>query len=201
MERAMKRLTRYIPMTLALTLLLGGCALSPQQVLVQPKVQVPSSNQGHNLPVKVIAVDARGKQAFGSRGGVYSDTATIGPSNDVRQAIADSVRQGLQSLGFNAYNPGDNATSLEVRLKKLDYVPNDSAMLHKVTVSLELDAIAKRGDTTHTATYKTSVNHKSPFPPSQADNQKMINDILSQGIQDMLQDPKMIAFLAGNDNP
>lgn len=201
MVRAMKKLVRYVSMMMALTLLLGGCALSPQQVLVHPKVRVPSSNQGHNLPVKVIAVDARGKQAFGSRGGVYSDTATIGPSNDVRQALADAVRQGLQSLGFNAYNPGDNATSLEVRLNKLDYVPSGNSVVHKVTVSLELDAIAKRGDTTHTATYKTSINHKSPFPPSQADNQKMINDILSQGIQDMLQDPKMVAFLAGNDHP
>ena len=192
---------RYIAMIMGAALLLGGCALSPQQVLVQPKVQVASSNQGHNLPVKVIAVDARGKKAFGSRGGVYSDTATIQPSNDVRQALADAVRQGLQSLGFNAYNPGDNTTSLEVRLKKLDYVPSRDSVMHKVTVSLELDAIAKRGDTTHTATYKTSIDHKSPFPPSQADNQQMINDILAQGIQDLLQDPKMVAFLAGNDAP
>lgn len=197
----MKSVMRHTLIIAALALLLGGCALSPQQIQVQPSPQVTSSNLGHNQAVKVIVVDARGQKAFGSRGGVYADTATLSPSNDVRQAIADSVRKGLQQLGFNAYNPGNDATTLEVRLEKLRYIPEKGSVVNEVTLNLDMSAEAKRGGVTHTGNYKTSVDHKSPFTPTQAQNQKMINDILSQAIQRMLQDPKMIAFLAGNDQP
>lgn len=192
---------RHTLIIAAVALLLGGCALSPQQIQVQPNVQVDSNNVGHNQPVQVIAVDSRDKQAFGSRGGVYSDTATITPANDVRQALVDSVRKGLQELGFNAYNPGDDATTLEVRLEKLEYLPEKGSVVNEVTLNLNLTGVAKRGNVTHTGTYKSSVDHKSPFTPTQAQNQKMINDILSKAIDRMLHDPKMLAFLAGNDTP
>lgn len=185
----------------AAALLLAGCALSPQQVEIQPAPEVNSANLGHNQPVKVIAVDARAKQAFGSRGGVYASSATITPANNVGQAIAESVRQSLQAMGFNAYNPGDDATTLEVRLEKLDYSVEQDSVVNKVTLSLVMEAIGKRGDVTHTGTYKSSVSHSSPFTPSQAKNREMINGILSQAIQHMLSDPKMVAFLAGNDTP
>lgn len=201
MQKVMERVMRHTLIITAAALLLGGCALSPQQVQIQPDPQVQSNNLGHNQPVKVIAVDSRGEEAFGSRGGVYASTSTISPSNDVRQAIVDSVRKGLQQLGFNAYNPGDDATALEVRLEKLQYIPEKSSVVNEVTLNLVMTAEAKRHGVTHTGSYKTSVDHKSPFTPTQAQNQKMINDILSQAIQRMLEDPKMIAFLAGSDNP
>lgn len=192
---------RHRLMIMATALLLGGCALSPQQINVQPAPQVSSGNLGHNQAVKVIAVDSRGQLAFGSRGGVYADSATIAPANDVRQAIADAVRQGLQKLGFNAYNPGDAATTLEVRLEELSYTPEQGAVVNQVTLKLKLRAVATRGNTTHTGTYQSNVVHKSLFTPSQADNQTMINDILGEAIQRMLGDPSMSAFLAGNDTP
>ena len=81
-------------------LLATGCALSPQQIEVAPKPEVEAANLGHNRSVEVIAVDSRGQKAFGSRGGVYKDTALVQPSNDVRAALADSVRKGLQSLEY-----------------------------------------------------------------------------------------------------
>jgi uncharacterized lipoprotein len=67
--------------------------------------------------------------------------------------------------------------------------------------ALELVAEARRGDTTHVGTYKSSVEHDLPFTPSAARNQEMVNDILSRSIERMLNDPEMQAFLAGNDNP
>ncbi|ASK35087.1 hypothetical protein CEK62_12205 [Alcanivorax sp. N3-2A] len=192
---------RHLLTITALALLLGGCALSPQQIEIEPNVTVPTVNRGNNMPVQVIAVDSRSKQAFGSRGGVYKDTALVQPANDIRQAIAESVRKGLQSQGFNAFNPGQDATTLEVRLEQLDYIPEQGSVVNEVTLNLELLAEARRGPTTHTGTYKSSVVHDVPFTPNASRNQTMINDILGKAIQRMLQDPEMLNFLSGNDTP
>lgn len=107
----------------ALALSLTGCALSPQQIEVKPTAEVQPANRGNNQPVQVIAVDSRDRKEFGSRGGVYKDTSLVQPANDLRPAIAETVRQGLQTLGYNAFNPGDDATTLEVRLKNWSTSP------------------------------------------------------------------------------
>ncbi|MDX1803060.1 MAG: YajG family lipoprotein [Alcanivorax sp.] len=179
----------------------SACALSPQQVDIAPQPQVQTTNVGHNQPVQVTAVDSRDQQAFGTRGGVYKETALVRPGNNVKDAIEKAVRQGLQQEGFNAFNPGSDATRLEVRLEKLDYIPEQGSVVNEVTVKLDLRGEASRGDVSHTGTYKSSVVHDLPFTPTASQNQKMINDILGDGINRLLKDPKMQAFLAGNDNP
>ena len=188
-------------LVLALTTAFAGCALSPQVIDVKPVADVEATNIGRNQPVQVLAVDSRDQDAFGTRGGVYKDTALVRPANDVKGAIEDAVRKGLQTQGFNAFNPGDDATRLEVRLEQLDYVPEEGSVINQVTLTLTLLAEASRGDVIHTGTYKSSVKHDLPLTPSADRNQKMVNDILSGAINRLLKDPEMQAFLAGNDTP
>lgn len=192
---------RSLLTVLIAALVVSGCALSPQRIEVDPQVQVKASNVGHNRSIQVLGVDSRGKNEFGSRGGVYDKTALLIPSNDIKAVIADTVRNGLQSLGFNAFNPGGDATTLEVRLEQLDYIPEPGSVVNRVDLNLVLQAEARRGPTTHTGTYKSSVEHKTPFTPSLAQNRQMINDILAKAIERLLQDPEMLAFLAGADFP
>lgn len=188
-------------LVLALSAAFAGCALSPQVIEVKPVADVEATNIGQNRPVQVLAVDSRDQEAFGTRGGVYKDTALVRPANDVKGAVEDAVRKGLQTQGFNAFNPGDDATRLEVRLEQLDYVPEEGSVINQVTLTLTLLAEASRGDVIHTGTYKSSVKHDLPLTPSADRNQQMVNDILSGAINRLLKDPEMLSFLAGNDQP
>ena len=185
----------------ALSAAFAGCALSPQMIDVQPVADVEATNIGQNQPVLVLAVDSREQEAFGTRGGVYKNTALVRPANDVKGAIEDAVRKGLQTQGFNAFNPSGDATRLEVRLEQLDYVPEEGSVINQVTLTLTLLAEASRGDVIHTGTYKSSVEHELPLTPSANRNQQTISDILSGAINRLLKDPEMLAFLAGNDQP
>ena len=188
-------------LVLALTATFAGCALSPQVIDVKPVADVDATNIGRNQPVQVLAVDSREQEAFGTRGGVYKETSLVQPANDVKAAVEEAVRQGLQQQGFNAFNPGENATRLEVRLEQLDYVPEEGSVINQVTLTLTLLAEASRGDVIHTGTYKSSVEHDLPLTPSASRNQQMVNDILSGAINRLLKDPEMLSFLAGNDTP
>lgn len=186
---------------LTLSAAFAGCALSPQSIEIKPAANVQTTNIGQNQPVQVMAVDSRDQLAFGTRGGVYKETSLVQPANDVKAAVEEAVRQGLQQQGFNAFNPGENATRLEVRLEQLDYVPEEGSVINQVTLTLTLLAEASRGDVIHTGTYKSSVEHDLPLTPSASRNQQMVNDILSGAINRLLKDPEMLSFLAGNDTP
>ena len=188
-------------LVLALAATFAGCALSPQVIDVKPVADVDATNIGRNQPVQVLAVASREQEAFGPRGGVYKDTALVRPAKDVKSASEDAVKKGLQTQGFNAFNPGDDATRLEVRLEQLDYVPEEGSVINQVTLTLTLLAEASRGDVIHTGTYKSSVEHDLPLTPSASRNQQMVNDILSGAINRLLKDPEMLSFLAGNDTP
>ena len=186
---------------LTLSAAFAGCALSPQSIDVQPVADVEAANIGQNKPVLVYAVDSRDQLAFGTRGGVYKETSLVQPANDVKTAVEEAVRQGLQTQGFNAFNPGDDATRLEVRLEQLDYVPEEGSVVNSVTLTLTLEGVASRGEITHTGTYRSSVKHDLPLTPTAKRNGEMVNAILSGAITRMLNDPEMQAFLAGNDTP
>ncbi|MCG8438101.1 MAG: YajG family lipoprotein [Pseudomonadales bacterium] len=186
---------------LTLSAAFAGCALSPQSIDVQPVADVEAANIGQNKPVLVYAVDSRDQLAFGTRGGVYKETSLVQPANDVKTAVEEAVRQGLQTQGFNAFNPGDDATRLEVRLEQLDYVPEEGSVVNSVTLTLTLEGVASRDEITHTGTYRSSVKHDLPLTPTAKRNGEMVNAILSGAITRMLNDPEMQAFLAGNDTP
>ncbi|ERP86882.1 hypothetical protein Q670_04670 [Alcanivorax sp. P2S70] len=186
---------------LTLSAAFAGCALSPQSIDVQPVADVEAANIGQNKPVLVYAVDSRDQLAFGTRGGVYKETSLVQPANDVKTAVEEAVRKGLQTQGFNAFNPGEDATRLEVRLEQLDYVPEEGSVVNSVTLTLTLEGVASRGEITHTGTYRSSVKHDLPLTPSAKRNGEMVNAILSGAITRMLNDPEMQAFLVGNDTP
>ena len=186
---------------LTLSAAFAGCALSPQSIDVQPVADVEAANIGQNKPVLVYAVDSRDQLAFGTRGGVYKETSLVHPANDVKTAVEEAVRKGLQTQGFNAFNPGEDATRLEVRLEQLDYVPEEGSVVNSVTLTLTLEGVASRGEITHTGTYRSSVKHDLPLTPSAKRNGEMVNAILSGAITRMLNDPEMQAFLVGNDTP
>ena len=156
---------------LTLSAAFAGCALSPQSIDVQPVADVEAANIGQNKPVQVYAVDSRDQLAFGTRGGVYKETSLVQPANDVKTAVEDAVRQGLQTQGFNAFNPDDDATRLEVRLEQLDYVPEEGSVVNSVTLTLTLLGVASRGDVVHTGTYRSSVKHDLPLTPTAKRNQ------------------------------
>lgn len=182
-------------------LLLTGCALSPQMIEVRPQPEVPSANVGNNAPVAVTVVDARQEEAFGTRGGVYKDTALIRPSNDLPGTVAEIVKSSLQKQGFNAYNPPADATNLEVRLETVEYVPESGTVVNRVVTRAVIEAVASREDVTHKGVFKSKVEHELPLTPTARQNREMVTGVLTRSLERMLSDPKLLAFLAGADDP
>lgn len=182
-------------------LLLGGCALSPQLVTLHPNPRVPDANVGHGSPVQVRVVDRREDQVIGTRGGVYGKTALIRTANDLSVAIRQTVRNSLQRLGFDTTGVGRDAPRLTVEICGLSYVPDDGALVSWVRTRACLRAVAKRGDTTYRATFRTRVKHQLLLTPDAEHNEAMITQVLERSLERLLNDDTLLQFLAGIGMP
>lgn len=184
---------------LLITLLaLSGCGLSPQLIQIHPELARAAENLGQNTAVNLSVVDQRSNAAFGTRGGLYKDTALIRPAEDFTTIIASALKQALQERGYNAYNPGDDAMALDIRVARLDYVPEAGSVVNKVEVNAEIQAIAQNasGDR-YTGTYKTGNTYEQPLTPSASRNEQMINEVLQRALDKVLADTALHAFLTG----
>ena len=187
-----------IAILLIITLGLTGCGLSPQLIEIHPELSRAAENLGQNQAVKLAVVDQRDSEAFGTRGGVYKETALIRPANDLTEAVKAVVRQALQERGYNAYNPGEQAMALDVRLVQLDYVPEAGSVVNRVDVNAAVQAVAQNpsGDK-YTATYKTGNTYEQPLTPSASRNELMINEVLQRALDKLLADAQLHDFLTG----
>ena len=180
---------------------LGGCGLSPQTVQMEPAPDVESANVGHNAAVLVTVDDQRERDEIGTRGGIYAETSLLRPANKVDEALLGAIQRGLQNQGFNAFNPGGDATRLQVALTELSYKPEDSSVVNRVEVGAELEVRAERPEADYTGRYRSTIRHDQPFTPSARRNETLLNDVMNRALNRMLADNKLLAFLAGEDEP
>jgi uncharacterized lipoprotein len=178
---------------------LSACALSPQMIDIVPKPEVVTRNAGNNEAVRVSTMDQRSSPAFGTRGGIYGNTSLIRAGNDMPGAITLAVRQGLQQQGFNAYNPGGQASDLDVRIVEFSYVPEEGSVVNRVEVKAELHAVARnqRGDEFR-GIYRAGNTYEQPLTPTASRNQMMLNEVLDRALRQLLADDKLLNFLSGS---
>lgn len=178
---------------------LSACALSPQMIDIVPKPEVVTRNAGNNQAVSVSTVDQRSNPEFGTRGGVYGETSLLRASNDMTGAITLAVRQGLQQQGFNAYNPADSASALEVRIVEFSYIPEEGSVVNRVDVKTEIHAVAlnNQGDEFR-GVYRAGNTYEQPLTPSAKRNMMMLNEVLDRALRQLLADDKLLTFLSGS---
>lgn len=184
-----------LPLLLALTL--TGCALSPQSIELAPAPAITSENIGNNQSVAVFLKDVREDNAFGSRGGVYSDTSLIRAANELPEVFAERIRQGLQMKGFNAFSPQADSNRLEVDIKEFSYTPEAGSVVNRVTIQVVLHAIATQTNgSLMSNTYRASNEFDMPFTPTAGRNRTMLNTVAEAALEQLLEDRKLLDFLA-----
>ncbi|RCI70797.1 hypothetical protein DT376_32600, partial [Pseudomonas aeruginosa] len=104
----------------ASALVLGGCALSPQQLDPQPVLKGPLTAVGHGQPVVVKVVDGRPGPSLGTRGGLYADTSTLTVrSEDVVPKLQAQAETAVRLLGYTPSANAYNAPQLTLTLAEL----------------------------------------------------------------------------------
>lgn len=176
-------------------LVLTACALSPQQVTINPTLESSKSNIGEGRTVYLEVIDARENEAIGSRGGLYKDTSLITPANDLAAAIRETSARKLREMGFIVQAAPGASADIRIFVDKLSYSdPDESKMGFEVELESVLRVEAKQNIDTYTGRYQVKNKKTYATVPGRDRNEEMINETLSSSLQRLFNDPKLLAF-------
>lgn len=180
---------------LSLSLLLTACALSPQQVTINPKLESSKSNIGEGRTLYLEVVDNRGKEAIGSRGGLYKETSLITPANDLADAILQASSRKLREMGFVVQGMPGASADIRILVDKLSYRdPEKSSVGFEVELESLLRVEATQNGDQYSGRYQVKNTKTYATVPGRDRNEEMINETLSEVLQRLFNDPKLLAF-------
>ncbi|MFT5577005.1 MAG: putative lipoprotein [Bermanella sp.] len=178
-----------------LALLISACALSPQQMTIQPLLESSSSNIGEGRTLFVEVLDARESSAIGSRGGIYKSTSLITLANDLPTAIRDAATQQFRDMGFVVQATPQASADIRIIVDKLSYSdPDTSALGFDIALEAVLRVEAKQQGDKYSGRYQIKNNRTYATVPGRDRNEEMINEALSGALQRLFSDPKLLAF-------
>tara|TARA_B110000977_G_scaffold14289_1_gene17774 strand:+ start:434 stop:1009 length:576 start_codon:yes stop_codon:yes gene_type:complete len=182
---------------LSLSVLISGCAVSPQSIVINPQVAAsgPAYGQGRALVINVD--DRRSSAVLGSRGGVYETSSLITISNDINDALLLAAQSAAAQLGFDGTSSAKPAT-LTLALDELIYDTQTQSLINTVTIIAKITLTTTIGSSTHTGHYQTERSHKLPQLPDAQKNQDIISEALSTSLERGFSDISLANFLAKN---
>ncbi len=186
-------MTRLLSLSLWF-LLLSGCALSPQQVLISPQVTPTQTLQGAPR-VQVTVVDQRPRDIIGTRGGIYGDTSFVRPGNDLKQALASQAETALAAMGARPGPAAADSTRITLYLETLDYSVKTQGVFKDINLQCHMRAVAEQGGRRHEGRFVSNRTHRFVKAPSDAENEAIINEIISETLGRAVNDSELASFI------
>lgn len=186
---------KLLPMTgLGVLLTLGGCAMSPQAIKVNPSVTVAESIRDTlSSSVSVTVFDERLTPVIGYRGGVY-DTNVITARDNLPLALRSAVERGLREMGASVVASG-NTPQFQVYLDSLDYRVPEGSYVTQVEVKAKIRVSVMHAGKRFEGSYSADVSERVPKAPSDKKNEELVNQVLSDVLERLFADQKLQDFM------
>ncbi|MDR9439809.1 MAG: YajG family lipoprotein [Halomonas sp.] len=177
---------------------LAGCA-SPHYLQLDPKRTAPLPQSGSGQTVTVTAVDSRDSEVIGTRTGSAMSTAviTVNAHELVPQLQAEAER-AVREMGFTPTTASvAGQPSLTLTLDHLGYERGESRpFLDEARIEAVLIAEATNDGHTYTGTYTSRRTQSYAVRPGKEANTRMVNELLSEGLDRAFRDPELGRLLA-----
>lgn len=189
------KLTRILPL-LGVALFVAGCAVSPQQVAIEPDVdeRFPSASSD-GITVSVRVQDSRPTTVLGTLGGTYSDSSTLTASNDIVADMETLLAGKLTDAGYDVVSEGARF-QLRVDLRELSYERDTTGVGSEVRVVADLGMRIEEGSASAEQNHRRSRNQSRATRPTQEDNKMFVEEVLSEAISGLVRGERLNAFLA-----
>ncbi|MGM0983566.1 MAG: YajG family lipoprotein [Pseudomonadota bacterium] len=177
---------------------LTGCS-SPHYLQLDPKLtaQVPQSGSGQ--AVTVTAVDGRDSEVIGTRTGSAMSTAVITvDAHELVPRLQAEAERALREMGFTpTAEQAEGRPSLTLTLDHLGYERGKSRpVIDEARLESVLIAEATNDGNTYTGTYTSRRTQSYAVRPGKEANTRMVNELLSDGLDRAFRDPELGQLLA-----
>jgi uncharacterized lipoprotein len=177
-----------------ITLVLGGCALSPQTVIIAPVINTPAAGPQSGRAITIAVNDARNNNVIGTRGGVYRDTAHITADTNMTTSLKAILSNALRGLGYSVVD--NSSVSLTVDVAELRYNATGEPNVTAVEIAAAVNAACRNGSLVMNNSYRVTDKQEVLKAPSGGRNQELINATLGTALQRMMSDPKLFECLS-----
>lgn len=178
------------------SLLLSGCAFSPQKANLQPVVNIAQGVEGQGISVAVQIVDERPSKSLGRRGTAYGAAAEITAGSDLEVVVRDKVTEGLVAHGFTVNSAGASDARLTVEIRLLEYSTSQGFWTGGVQIQGALKAVARKAGNDYEQMYRSNKEERVAVVPTAKTNEEWINAALGDVLSQLVSDQKLIEFLS-----
>jgi len=179
----------------SLVVFFSGCALSPQQIVLTPEIQLAVQDTGRQRDIAVWAEDNRQNAVVGTRGGVYHETSTIELSSEFTVDVTHELAAALTRWSFVSHvGEADRDMGFVLKVDEVSYTP-DRTIAGKVKINVALTAVVKNGWEEYTGNYSANGEMAYVTMPSEAKNNKQVSEIFNLALAQVFADPNLQAFL------
>ena len=182
---------------LAIAALTQGCNVEPHNVRLAPTVKVQPSELGQNKVVGLEVVDSRADKKLGVVGDPQGKFVYLTLANETPPTIYKQVADGLEKLGFTVQPAtGSEERTLKVDVTELSYESVKKPMTFDTVAKVSLAATARTEAQTYERAYNVKQEKAGGSPPSNEDDTRIVNSLVSMALEDMLTDKQLLALLA-----
>lgn len=174
-----------------------GCAVSPQQINIEPRSEATFAGSGAGTSVNLQVRDNRGTNSLGSLGGTYPETSMLTTSNDVAADLNNLLRQKLTNAGYvvTANNADFN---LVVSLNELSYEYATAAVVARevqTVVELAFRAENASGMSYREGRFRTPSTQPRATRPTPEENKQFLEEALTETIDRLLAHQPLVEFM------
>jgi uncharacterized lipoprotein YajG len=195
MEIMMKN-TIWMAVTIGTLAMLQGCALKPQDIRIDPSIELSKAQTGNAKSIGVTVADARPTKKLGQVGDPDGKTVEVSANQDAGPVIYSRVSDALSELGYKVTPHADGTDpSLRIEVQSLKLESGKRAFDFLTTLRAEVTARVDNGRSHFERIYTVSQSMNSAGPSYKAESSRLVNKAVSMALQDMLSDQKLLETL------
>jgi uncharacterized lipoprotein YajG len=196
MESLMIQRMKWLWLAFGIFAVIQGCSLRPENIRVDPTIDLPQSLVGSARTIGVAVSDAREAKKLGEVGDPNREMYAISVNEDPSPVIYSRVSKALAKLGYKVvpYTEGmQPSLKIDVATLKLD--SDKRAFDFLTTLHTEVAAHARNGNESLDEKYTVSQSMNTAGPAYTTDTARLVNAAVSMALQDMLADQQLLDTL------
>lgn len=180
---------------LLISSVISGCVtLNSQELDLHPELQV-SRKLDKDTRIDVQAKDIRANKIIGYRATGEKPLPEIVLKDSIL-LLKHTTEHALEDMGIRRLFPGE--FKLQVDLVKLDYQVTKVALKQTVDLNMKITVDLSKGNKRYTGAYSNNKQHIFVGTPTEEDNTKIINELVTENMNLMINDPQLLDFIQFN---